>query len=90
MPKKVVVPPQPVQNKDNSWTIYLAVKSCSPEGTQYKPYLTVFETTAPVYVAVKVQPEHILSTNPLILSPQGWFAVSKKIATGSVLAAGGN
>ena len=90
MPKKVVAPPQPLQNKDGSWTVYLAVKNCSAEGTQYKPYLTNFEPTAPIYVAVKVRAEHILSTNPLILTPQGWFTAAKLVATGSVIAAGAN
>lgn len=88
MPKKVSAAPAPIKNKDGSVTLYLLVAGCTPEGVQYKPYSTHFTVTSPVYVPVNVGKQFIVSYDPLIVSPEGWFTVAKRMATASVIAAG--
>lgn len=88
MPKKVSAAPAPKFNKDGSVTLYLLVVGCTPDGVQYKPYSTYFQPTSPVYVPVDVPKAYILSNDPLVVSPEGWFTVARKMATASVIAAG--
>lgn len=81
---------KPEKQKDGSLIVYLQMVGCSPDGVQYKPYSSQFISATPIYVAVRVRAEHILvnDASKLILTPQGWFAVARQMATASVLAAG--
>lgn len=88
MPKKAPVVPTPLVNKDGSVTLYLVVVHATPDGVTYKPYSTQFAPTVPVYVPVTIPKVHVLSTTPLIVSPQGWFLAARFMATASAIAAG--
>lgn len=86
VPKKVSAAPAPIINKDGSVVLYLEVVGCSPDGVQYKPYQTSLVPTVKVYLPVTIKAAFVLSTNPLILTPQGWYTAAKSLATASVLA----
>lgn len=86
MPKKASVAPAPVINKDRSVILYMEVVGCSPDGVQYKPYQTSMVPTVKVYVPVTIKAAYVLSTDPLIITPQGWYTAAKSLATASALA----
>lgn len=85
--KKVRNPLEMIVERDGSVTVALQVTHCSPDAVQYKPYSTTFAPVSPMYVRVTIPAAHVLWTDDksVLLTPEGWYSIAKKIATDAML-----
>lgn len=82
-------PFSPTTEKDGSVSFYVRVMHSTPDTVQYKPYSTTIEPyNLTVLIRVVVPAEHVIlvDQDTVILTPIGWFSVTKQIATGSIVA----